>query len=405
MHTLDQLAQTAIALLLREPFYAHLLSGLNKEVVGPGHPVDTLAVGHTAKGYTLYINDRFWNTELTRPEHRYGVLKHELLHLVFRHLQVSETLFDRHLLNVAFDLVVNQYVERSLLPDDSLFLDTFPDLALLPGQTWFYYYKQLESVKKSQDGEDPNAPARESLQRIRADSHGLERHQPWQAIDNQSELEKSLAETQLDGLLRSAHQRSSAQAWGSLPSDVREQLQSFLIPAGSRVDWRRVLRLFAGTTGKTYLKTTLKRPSKRYGTVPGNVLRHKQHLLVAIDTSGSIGQPELNLFFSELFFLWRAGATIDVLECDTRIHQQYSYRGRTPQAATGRGGTDFQEPVALANREKPDGLLYFTDGFAPTLQTPPRVPTLWVLTPGGLADSHPQYSQLPGRKVRFAGGA
>ncbi len=402
MRTLHEIAQTAIALLLREPFYAHLLSGLNKEVVGQGHPVDTLAVNHSAKGYTLYVNEQFWSTVLTQPEHRYGVLKHELLHLVFRHLQVKEPHLDPLLMNVAFDLVVNQYVARDLLPDDSLFLDTFPDLGLLPGQTWFYYYKQLEPAKKGQGGAEPDSPSRQSLQKIRADSHGLDRHQPWQVRESRSELDKSLADSQLDSMLRSAHQRSSAHAWGSLPADVREQLSQLLMPVGNRIDWRRTLRLFAGSTGKTYLKTTLKRPSKRYGTTPGHVLRHKQRLLVAIDTSGSIGAPELHLFFSELYFLWRAGAVIDVVECDTHIQNRFVYRGRTPPSATGRGGTDFREPIALANRNKPDGLVYFTDGFAPTPDIRCRVPILWILTPGGLAENHPQFGLLPGRKVRFA---
>ncbi|MEO6758721.1 MAG: hypothetical protein ABIO24_04645, partial [Saprospiraceae bacterium] len=108
---LDELSRTGIALLLREPFYAHLFGSINKEVVAKGHPVDSLAVGLGHNTLTLYVNADFWEEVLTSPEHRYGVVKHEMLHLVFQHLLVQEPLLDNRLLNVAFDLVVNQYVQ------------------------------------------------------------------------------------------------------------------------------------------------------------------------------------------------------------------------------------------------------------------------------------------------------
>ena len=52
----DEISATGIRLLLKEPFYAHLLSGLNKQVVGPGHAVDTMAVGLGPGGLALYVN-------------------------------------------------------------------------------------------------------------------------------------------------------------------------------------------------------------------------------------------------------------------------------------------------------------------------------------------------------------
>jgi len=223
---LDELSRTGIALLLREPFYAHLFGNINKEVVAKGHPVDSLAVGLGHNSLTLYVNADFWDTVLTQPDHRYGVLKHEMLHLVFRHLLVREAFLDSRLLNVAFDLVVNQYITRAQLPDDSIFLESFPDLHLQPGQTWFYYYKKIEELRNGTGGGESGSPDAETLQRIRSDSHGLERHQPWQEIRSRSELENKVLETQLDSLMRTAHQRTNAHAWGNLPGELRELLQS-----------------------------------------------------------------------------------------------------------------------------------------------------------------------------------
>lgn len=398
---LEEVSQTAIALLLREPFYAHLLGSINKEIVGTGHEVDSLAVGPGRMSLTLFVNADFWDGTLTAPEHRYGVLKHEMLHLVFKHLLVDAQNLDPLLLNISFDLVVNQYIDRAQLPDDSVFLESFPDLQLQPGQTWYYYYKQIETARDGgQQGDKAGSPSAEQLQNISADSHGLERHQPWRELRSRSELEKSIVDTHVESLLRNAQQRTSAQAWGALPGDIREILpREQGRPA--ELPWRMVLRLFAGNASHTRLQNTLKRSSKRFGTTPGIKIRRRHRLLVAVDTSGSIGQAELDVFFKEIFFLWRAGAEVEVVECDTRIQQRYAYRGQTPGQVAGRGGTDFNEALTLANRLRPDGLIYFTDGYADTPAVKPRIPVLWILTKGGLALHQPAAAKLPGRKVKM----
>jgi predicted metal-dependent peptidase len=398
---LEELSRTGIELLLREPFFAHLFGSINKEVVGEGHAVDTLAVGLGHGTLTLFVNARFWDEQLSEPAHRYGVVKHEMLHLVFRHLQIQEPQLDSLLLNVAFDLVVNQYIAREQLPDDSIFLESFPDLQLLPGQTWFYYYKKMEELRQGAGGKSAGTPSAEMLQKIRSDSHGLERHQPWRELRSRSELEKNVADVHLDSLLRTAHQRTNAHAWGAMPGEVKEAVQGRLQRTRADVDWRTVLRLFAGSAYKTRLDNTLKRPSKRYGTTPGLKLRRRQKLLVALDTSGSIGAEELETFFREIYHLWRAGSEVEVVECDVRITRRYRYRGVTPETVHGRGGTDFREPLELANRDRPDAVIYFTDGFAMPPDLRVRVPVLWVLTRKGLEASHSTYGKLPGRKVRL----
>ncbi len=398
---LDELSRTGIALLLREPFYAHLFGSINKEVVGKGHPVESMAVGLGHNTLTLYVNADFWDKVLISPDHRYGVVKHEMLHLVFRHLLIREPFLDSRLLNVAFDLVVNQYIARLQLPEDSIFLESFPDLYLSAGQTWFYYYKKIEELQRGAGGSSAGSPSAETLQKIRSDSHGLERHQPWQEIRSRSELENNVLETQLDSLMRTAHQRTNAHAWGNLPGELRELMQNRLFRPPAEINWRGILRLFAGSAARTQLRNTMQRPSKRFGTVPGVKIRRRQRLLLALDTSGSIGVEDLEPFFNEIFHLWRAGAQVDIVECDTRITRRYAYQGAVPDAVEGRGGTNFTEPLELANRERPDALLYFTDGFAEPPLFAPQVPVLWVISRRGLETSHPTWRKLPGKKLKL----
>ncbi len=401
MRILEEVAKTSIDLLLREPFYAHLLSSINKEVTSAGHPVDTLAVGLGRNGFTLYIHDEFWDKALRDPLHRQGVLKHEMLHLVFRHLLVDEPLLDRRLMNIAFDLVVNQYIDRRHLPEDSIFTDSFPDLQLPGGQTWYFYYKKIEEVKNNAGGEFTGTPSADMLQQIQSDSNGLERHQPWREIRSRSDVEKSVLEVHQDSLLRSAHQRTNASAWGALPGEVREMLDALYRRQQSEWNWQVLLRLFAAAAARTRLQNTIRRPSKRYGVNPGIKIRRQHRLLIALDTSGSIGAPELQHFFQEVYAIWRAGAVVEILECDTKIYRRYPYQGVAPELVQGRGGTSFREPLELANQERPDGMIYFTDGFADTPPLRPRIPILWLITPQGIEPGSAPWQALPGKKLKM----
>lgn len=398
---LDELSQAGIALLLREPFFAHLLAGINKEVVPKDHPVTTLAIGPGKGAFTLYVNAHFWDHSIPQPELRYGLLKHEMLHVVFRHLTTHEPQLNAVLLNVAFDLVVNQYIDKNQLPQDSLFIESFPELHLKPGQTWFYYYQKIaEHYKRSGGEQGRDMPGLDLLQQVQNDSHGLERHQPWSELNRRSRLERAVTDVHLDSLLRQAQQRTGTQAWGTLPGEIQEALgPARTIPP--EIFWKAVLRLFVGHASKTKLRNTIKRASKRYGTTPGTKVKRMHRLMVAVDTSGSIAQDDLNVFFKEIYFLWRAGAVFEIIECDTHIGRRYTYQGQTPPSVHGRGGTDFNAPLQLANKEHPDGLIYFTDGYAHTPVMPCRVPVLWVLTKNGLAVSDEAARKLPGRKIKM----
>lgn len=49
----------------------------------------------------------------------------------------------------------------------------------------------------------------------------------------------------------------------------------------------------------------------------------------------------------------------------------------------GRGGTDFQEVIDYYKEHKEyDGLIIFTDGYAPIPKIPPNRKILWVHTTG-----------------------
>lgn len=399
---LEEVTKTSIDLLLNEPFYSHLFSCINKKVVDANNSVQTMGIGITGNAHTLYVNAIFWDDFLTDKNYRYGVIKHEILHIIFKHTLVDTKHYDRHLLNIAMDLVVNQLIEKTHLPNESIFLDTFPELKLESDHSWHYYYDKLVELKNELNTTFRGSISAENFNNIKETSHGLNSHDMWFEIYSQNEIDRSISEAQIENLINIANKKTPIKAFGNLPAGLRLWIEQILIKPVPLVDWRRVVKLFSESSCKTKIKTTLKRPSKRFGTVPGIKVQKLRKLLIAIDTSGSIRKDELAIFFNEVYHIWRQGAEIEVVECDVSINNTYTYKGITPDFVKGGGGTDFDAPIEYGNKSfKPDGLIYFTDGFAPIPNILPRFPILWIISKCGIEADSNEFKYLPGRKAKL----
>jgi predicted metal-dependent peptidase len=105
--------------------------------------------------------------------------------------------------------------------------------------------------------------------------------------------------------------------------------------------------------------------------------------MAVIDTSGSMRTLLLERIASELDRMARSHR-VTVVECDAVVHRTYPYRGRLT-GVHGRGGTDLRPAFAaeVLRTVKPDVIVYFTDGYGPAPASPPGVPVVWCLTPGG----------------------
>ena len=126
----DELSRWVIKLLLREPFFAHFLGQVSRVI--SEDITETAAVGLTNKAISLYINPKFFMQELNSTDERVAVLKHEVLHLVFKHLYRHQTNWDSKTANIAADIVVNQYVSPWPLPKGAILLGQFSVLELEP---------------------------------------------------------------------------------------------------------------------------------------------------------------------------------------------------------------------------------------------------------------------------------
>ena len=363
----DEISRSVLALVLDEPFFGHLLSGLNREVTSS---TATAAVGVTSGRPTLRINAEFFTKEITRRAERVAVVKHEALHILLGHLfRIDNANQDRFVFNLAADIVVNQFIgSRWSLPESAVTLATFPAYGLEPDQSVEWYYERL-------------IPHIDEIDKRFAASHSDHAH--WGSWANSGEGD--LARRQAATLVRDARDRS-----GRWFDDVDPVLQNLVIALIEQleptVDWRRVLAMFANSGRRTRLQNTLRRPSKRYGTYPGRKVRREHRLAVAIDTSASVTDADLSAFFGEIFGIWRQGSDITVIEADCIVRRTWKYEGGPPPTEiAGRCGTDYGpvmewmvECEASGNRF--DGLVYLTDGLAPAPKRLPRANILWVTT-------------------------
>jgi len=343
---LGSVASAVQRLLVEEPFLAHVLMRMRREVTGE---VETAAVTMREGVVTLLVNPTFWMEVLVHDRHRVGVLKHEVLHVVLQHLARAGAVHDRDRLNVAADLAVNCHIGLDDLPEGALRIDQpelLPEADRRWGMTLEWYYERLQPASVG-DALSSVAPT-------------VGRGAEWW-----TEGPSAAGMAAIRDLVRRAVSGLGTRALARLPTVVQEAIRAAGGGEPARIDWRRAMRLFGASSRRTRIRNTLKRPSKRFGRIPGVKVQPLSHVAVAIDTSGSIGREQLEQFFTEIHAIWRAGAQVTVIECDDQIRSVWPYRGVAPAECAGGGGTDFDPVLQWVNdrASRFDGLIYLTDGL------------------------------------------
>ena len=391
----EELSRCIIQMLFKEPFFNHLLSGVVRVVT---EDVPTAAVSFSGNKIQLLVNESFFIKELRSQTNRVAVIKHESLHLLFKHLfRMDLGKYDRFLFNIAADLVVNQFIGSWKLPDSAVTLRSFPDLELEQNQTVEWYYEKLIKLRDSSSAGDSFPKSADALSKILDKTiHGDHSH--WGVSkDAKGQVDAYAAETELDRMIIQARERTPSKYHGTIPGEINALIDALIESRKPKVDWRRALRIFATNSRRTYICSTVHRVSKRYGTRPGIKVKPLQKIAVAIDTSGSVSDSDLSKFFAEIDAMYRQGAEIKVIECDAEVQRTYNYNGHLPTEVAGRGGTVF-DPVFTFLRSnrltRYDGCIYLTDGYASEPTIRPPCPLLWVITANGTTGGNLKFGRI-----------
>lgn len=431
MDKAQSLSKISKDLMLKEPYYGFFLIMLNK-VWRSNLP--TAGVSKHNINYQLAINEEFWNS--LSDMHKMGLLKHELLHIAFGHLTSFSSFSNKKLANVAMDMEINQYIDRSWLPGTDLtsdefnqlkeavkaelkeatengatreelkaianklpprgvMLEDYADLKLDKKAGCRYYYDQLLRLQdeKDKNGTTGNQAMDDLLDSI--EQGDIPDHSTWEEFDGMTDAEKKLIEKQVQKILQDAKEQTVKKR-GNVPGEIEGLIVVEEITK-PKFDWRGYIRRFTGVSTKVFTKKIRRKENRRYEDNPGLKIKMRQHMLLAIDTSGSVSDTELKEFMNEIHHIYKQGVDITVIQCDASIRSIEPYKGKNEIKVFGRGGTEF-DPVLdyyNANLKKYTSLVYFTDGECYT-SVKPKSKVLWVLS----EQSH-MNEDLPGQVIKL----
>ena len=384
------LSKISKELLLKEPYYGFFLLMLNKYW---DNRIPTACVGKNGINYQLRINEEFW-TSLDDAK-KMGLLKHELLHIAFNHLTMHFNFSDKRLANVAMDMEINQYIDSNMLPEGGITLESYPELNLNEKAGCRYYYDALRKAQKDKDEKGTSgSPGMDKLLDSLGNGNDPTNHD-WEIFDDLSEAERKLVDKQTQRVLNQAKEQT-VKRQGTVPGEIESQIiLEVIVPP--KFDWKGFIRRFTGISTRVFTKKIRRKENRRFSDNPGLKIKMKQHMLLAIDTSGSVSDDELKEFMNEIHHIYKTGVDITIVQCDTEIRSIAPYKGKFELSVLGRGGTYFDPVLQYFNENLKNftSLVYFTDGEAHA-SIKPRGNVLWVISERSSLNT-----SLPGKVIKL----
>jgi predicted metal-dependent peptidase len=395
-------SDTRAALIWHCPAFSHIFYSLLQNTGNPKANAvftddDSIPIAAT-DGNNLIFNvgpKGFFRFNLNQ---RVFIASHEILHCIFNHCGISFMLkmrgkvayadgktlpYDGEQMNIAEDYVINAILSEGKVgefPKDEngqqmgmldAAIATSKDNSL---DTYRKIYKKENSGKKSGGG-GGGGPGRFDVHLAPGTSVGQD---PVSANNNRNPAQW---DTEV------AAGVAAAKAMGKMSADVLRALTETLTP---KVDWREHIKsLFARKVGSGAFDWA--RPDRRLITrdiyAPGRSGFGAGCVVVGIDTSGSVGRKELDMFMAEvsgileeikpkrLVMIWCDAAVNRVDECED-IGDLNTIRRK---GAPGGGGTSFIPVFERVAKEglEPEALVYLTDGLGTFPRVAPGYPVIW----------------------------
>lgn len=328
-----------------------------------------------------------------------GVMVHEAAHVALAHHLRMESR-DPMRWNIAADYEINNYLTRSgfVLPAGVLIDHKWDNV---PAEV---IYKQLpnspqNSSKQQQQGGGQSGQGQPGQGQGQAGQQGggngqvpaqdfgkvLRPENPASPCTAPTQEQIEAMKADLAGRLIQAEQ--AAKRRGNMPGCFSELIHDFIQP---KMDWKEILAAFAARvfqTGFTWRRTSTKLLSQGI-LMPAPEMDGIGALVIAIDTSGSIGKDELRMFAGEVQEIVEKHKPVAtyVIYCDAKVQRVDEYKpGDTFEfAVTGRGGTRFEPVFEYVEQEGLDveAIIYFTDMYGSFPTRHPAAPTLWISTSG-----------------------
>jgi predicted metal-dependent peptidase len=340
--------------------------------------------------------DIFYNEDFIRslpPKQVDGLLLHEVLHAALLHCTRRNTR-EPQIWNIAADIVIN-----GMIAQESAF--ELPPGGLREPKLENYTVEEVyELLLKS-----TNLPKLANLDLLNQAPSDIPGSNP-----QLTPTEKAALEAHWRNALQQAKLIAQSSKQGTLPAGIQRELDRLTTP---QIDWRSYLWRYLTQTPNDF--QGFDRRFIGQGLYLETLSGESVKVYVAIDTSGSIDGELLRIFLSEVQGILNAYPHLkcDLYYADAAVYGPYEVEPDRPMPAPeGGGGTSFVpffDAIAKVNDRQTAGLaIYLTDGYGDFPDAPPEIPTLWVVTAGGLdLDQFPfgeTVRLLDDRQFRISGG-
>jgi predicted metal-dependent peptidase len=303
---------------------------------------------------------------LSRPQ-LIGLIAHEVLHVALGHIDRVHGRKDLKKWNVATDLKINHILEQAkfTMPEGALKIQDqrFARLKLPVEEHSEYYYERLDAKSMSGIGDGVGDFVF--------------------SVGTPEEMKQLEEEIRM----RVGSAKAVAKSKGKLPESLSRLIDEMLEP---KIDWREVLRDFVQ---RSSMRTEYdwSRPNRRWGSMgiymPSMKGQSVEGVVVAVDTSGSIGDKELAMFAAEVEGIMSVSKSkLTILYCDCAIQGVQEWTagdGKLTLTPKGGGGTSHR-PVwewVDNNIPSPSAVICLTDLWT-DFGEEPNYPVLWAAIGG-----------------------
>ena len=409
--------------LMKHPETA-LYSGVM--LMGKSEVVDDGCPTAYTDGVNKVYGRKFLETVDTEPKVR-GLILHENLHVALKQLPRGKDMFEenRKLANIAADLVVNNIIEDIkgtvngsterivALPDGAVYDPMFQNWSMR--EVYNYLKKNCKGGKKGKGGEGGqkgNDPADTGSQNSDDDEDTITINGKTYDLSDADEHDLDNLKDLTHGEIKEINDaidkalREGGMLAGRMGAKVPRSISDLLEP---KVDWRDALREFVSSAIKGKDEFTWRKLNKRQLVndiyLPSMENETIGEIVIAIDTSGSIGSEQITEFATELVSICDLCSPdkVRVLWWDTDVHGEQVFVGNYQDIAkllkpVGGGGTHVSCVNEYINKERINAecVIVFTDGYVESdvTWTIPS-PTLWMVT------QNKGFEPPVGKKVKF----
>jgi len=307
------------------------------------------------------------------------VVAHENGHKMYRHLTTWRKLHDEdtRLANAACDYVINLML-KNLDPDESVIaMPRYQSgpmkgklMGLIDERFKGMNAKQVFDILKQERGDEGGDGDGGAGGNGSGDGE-LDSHD-WDGAKDMTEQERRELERDIDQAIRQgamAQQKMAGSGGGGLDRELQELLEP-------KVNWREVLREFVKSTCGGKDKSSWRRVNRRFLStgvyMPSLISEKVGHLVIAIDTSGSIGGDELGEFLSEVKGIAEEvnPEVVDLLYWDSEVAGHETYSSSTaadiPSSTKPKGGGGTSpsciSAYLKAKNIQPECVIVLTDG-------------------------------------------